>query len=118
MPKSYGRNERVAAAIRRELADILQHELKDPRVNQATVTEVDVSPDLRNARVYISFLSDEKEVVDAAMKGLKSARGFLRSTLASRLNLRYMPELDLRHDTLVRDSMKLDELIAKGLNRD
>ena len=53
MAKSYGRNERVAAAIRREIADILQHELKDPRVKNATVTEVDVSPDLRNARIYI-----------------------------------------------------------------
>ena len=59
MPRSYGRNERVAAAVLREIADVLQHELKDPRVKNATVTEVDVSPDLRNARVYISFLSDK-----------------------------------------------------------
>ena len=55
MPRSYGRNERVASAIRKELADILQNELKDPRVHDATVTDVDVSPDLRNARIYISF---------------------------------------------------------------
>ncbi|MGN0915297.1 MAG: 30S ribosome-binding factor RbfA [Succinivibrio sp.] len=118
MPRSYGRNERVAAAILRELADIIQHELKDPRVKNATITEVDVSPDLRNARVYISFLSDKKEDIDAAMKGLKSAKGFLRSTLASRLNLRYMPDLDLRYDTLVSESMKIDALIRKGLSRD
>ena len=61
MPRSYGRNERVAAAVRRELADVLQNELHDPRVKNATITEVDVSPDLRNARVYISFLTDKKE---------------------------------------------------------
>ena len=109
MPRSYGRNERVAAAVRRELADVLQNELHDPRVKNATITEVDVSPDLRNARVYISFLTD--------MKGLKIAKGFLRSQLASRLNLRYMPDLDLRYDSLLTESMKLDALIAKGLNK-
>ena len=117
MPRSYGRNERVAAAVRRELADVLQNELHDPRVKNATITEVDVSPDIRNARVYISFLTDKKEEIDAAMKGLKSAKGFLRSRLASRLNLRYMPDLDLRYDSLLTESMKLDALIAKGLNK-
>lgn len=118
MAKSYGRNERVAAAIRREIADILQHELKDPRVKNATVTEVDVSPDLRNARIYISFLSDDEKIIKEAMTGLKSSKGFLRSSLASRLNLRYMPNLDLRYDDLPSSSMKLDALIRKGLNRD
>ena len=97
MPRSYGRNERVAAAVRRELADVLQNELHDPRVKNATITEVDVSPDLRNARVYISFLTDKKEEIDAAM--------------------RYMPDLDLRYDSLLTESMKLDALIAKGLNK-
>lgn len=51
------------------------------------------------------------------MKGLKSAKGFLRSQLASRLNLRYMPDLDLRYDSLLTESMKIDALIAKGLNK-
>lgn len=55
MPRSYGRNERVAAAVRRELADVLQNELHDPRVKNATITEVDVSPDLRNARCLHFF---------------------------------------------------------------
>ena len=118
MPRSYGRNERVAAAVRRELADVLQHELKDPRVKNATITEVDVSPDLRNARVYISFLTDKQDEIKAAMQGLKNAKGFLRSQLESRLNLRYMPDLDLRYDSLLTESMKLDALIAKGLNKD
>ena len=117
MPRSYGRNERVASAVRRELSDILQNELKDPRVRNATVTEVNVSPDLRNARVYISFLTDSKEEVDEAMKTLKKAKGFLRSTLAGRLNLRYMPDLDLRYDELLTKSMELEALIAKGLSK-
>lgn len=118
MPKSYGRHERVAAAIRRELAALLQHELKDPRVKHATVTEVRVTPDLRSARVFISFLTDNEDEIKAAMQGLASSRGFLRSALAKRLQLRYMPELELRYDSLLRESMKLDALIARGLNRD
>ena len=118
MPRSYGRNERIAAAIRRELAEVLQHELKDPRVKNATVTEVDVSPDLRNARIYISFLTDNEEEIKEAMKGLKSAGGFLRSELASRMKLRYMPALDFKYDSLLTESMKIDALIKKGLNKD
>src|SRR5574344_146625 len=118
MPRSYGRNERVAASIRRELADVLHNELHDPRVKNATVTEVDVSPDLRTARVFISFMTDNQEEIDAAIKGLKKASGFLLSALASRLNLRYMPALDLRYDSLLTESMKIDALIRKGLNKD
>ena len=118
MPRSYGRNERLASAIRREISLILQHEIKDPRVSKATVTEVNVSPDLRNARIYISFLTDSEDEIKAAMQGLKSAKGYLRSTLAQRLNLRYMPDLDLRYDKLLTDSMHLDALIARGLHRD
>ena len=94
MPRSYGRNERVAAAVRRELADVLQHELKDPRVKNATITEVDVSPDLRNARVYISFLTDKQDEIKAAMQSVKNAKGYIRTQHASRLNLHYMNNLD------------------------
>ena len=118
MPRSYGRNERVAAAILRELAEILQRELKDPRVRDATVIEVRVSEDLRNATVYISFLTDNQDEIKQAMEGLKKAKGFIRSTLAGRLNLRYMPDLVLKHDTLITDSMKLDALLRKGLHKD
>ena len=82
MPRSYGRNERVAAAILREIADVLHNELKDPRVKNATVTEVKVTSDLRNARIYISFLTDSQEEIDKAMEGLNSSKGFIRSTLA------------------------------------
>lgn len=118
MPRSYGRNERVAAAILREIADVLHNELKDPRVKNATVTEVKVTSDLRNARIYISFLTDSQEEIDKAMEGLNSSKGYIRSTLAGRLNLRYMPSLDFKFDSLVTESMKLDELIRKGLSRE
>ena len=85
-------------SLRREIAD----DIIVQKVQQQAV--------LQNARV-------SEEEIDAAMKGLKSAKGFLRSQLASRLNLRYMPDLDLRYDSLLTESMKLDALIAKGLNK-
>lgn len=115
MPKNYGRNERVAALMLQETARILQHELKDPRVRSATVTEVSVSPDLRNAKIYVSSLLDDDKAAADLMAGLQSASGFIRSTLASRLKLRYMPALTFEYDSLQTEAMKLDALIARGL---
>lgn len=115
MPKTYGRNERIAASLRREAARIISGEIKDPRVSLATITEVKVSPDLRNAVFYVSFMNDDDAAVKEAMTVLSKAAGFVRSTLASRLKMRYMPNIHFEYDALVRESMKIDALIAKGL---
>ena len=115
MPKSFGRNERVASAILREAADVLHHSVKDPRVKSATVTEVSVNSDLRDARIFVSFLTNDEQAVKEAMEGLNKAKGFIRSELASRLKLRYMPEIHFIFDSLLSESIKLDALIAKGL---
>lgn len=116
--KSFGRQERVAASIRREAADIINNEVKDPRVKFATVTEVNVSPDLKNARIYVSFLTDDEKVVTEAMQALQKAKGFVRSQLAAHLKMRYMPEIHFIFDALLSESMRLDALIAKGLAKD
>lgn len=118
MPKSYGRNERIGASILREVAQVLAKDIKDPRVSLATVTEVSVSPDLRNATIYVSFLNDNDEQVKEAMKALDKAKGFVRSTLAARLKMRYMPNIHFRFDSLIKESMRLDALIAKGLSKE
>lgn len=115
MPKSYGRNERIAASLRREAAHIISSEIKDPRVSLATVTEVNVSPDLRNATIYVSFLSDDEQKVSEAVQVLNKANGFVRSRLAARLKMRYMPAIHFEFDSLITKSMHLDALIAKGL---
>lgn len=115
MPKSYGRNERIAASLRREASQILASEIKDPRVKLATVTEVEVAPDLRNATIFVSFLDDDDAKIKEAMQALTKATGFVRSTLASRLKMRYMPNIAFKYDTMIRDGMRLDALIAKGL---
>ncbi len=119
MPKSYGRFERVAALVRKEAARLIQHEIKDPRVvgAQATVTEVNVSADLRKARIYVSFLNDDEQKIKAGMEGLAKATGFVRSSLASSLKLRYMPAVEFVFDELLKRSIKLDALIASGLGK-
>ncbi len=115
MPKSYGRAERVASNVRREASAIIRHEIKDPRVKDVTITEVSLSPDLRNARIYVSFLTDDDRAVKEGMIGLESAKGFVRTQLAGRLKLRYMPKIEFVFDKLLKDAMRLDALIASGL---
>ena len=76
-----------------------------------------MAPDLRNATIFVSFLVDDEAKVKEAMSALNKAAGFVRSTLASRLKLRYMPNIHFEYDRLVKDSMRLDALIAKGLGQ-
>ena len=92
------RTERVQSLIRHELGEILQQEIKDPRIEGLiSVTAVEVTPDLRLARVFLS-LYGPRENEQVAMKALTSAKSFLRHELGHRLGLRYAPELDMRLD--------------------
>jgi len=96
------RQEKVAEALRDEIAEILGN-LKDPRIGFASVVRVEVSPDLRYARVYVSVLGDEKQKANT-MEGLRSARGFIRAEVGRRVRLFRTPEVDFR----------LDESLEKG----
>ena len=102
---------RINEEIRAELSDILRS-VKDPRVSQAmlTITHVDTTNDLRYARVYITALdrTGEKDL----MRGLKSASGFLRRELGSRLNLRYTPELQFMSDDSIAHGAHILDLLS------
>lgn len=93
----YKRATRVADQIRAEVADIIMRKTKDPRVGDVTVTDVEVTDDLRLARVFITALGDERAQA-AALAGLTKAAGFIRSELGRRLALRYTPELLFHRD--------------------
>ena len=95
---SYKRSERVADQLRIEVADILAKKSKDPRLQNVTVTHVDVTNDLRIARIYVSFLG-EKDDEPGILKALSSASGFVRSELGRRLELRYTPEVKFWSDS-------------------
>ena len=88
---------RVADQIRMEVAEIIMHKTKDPRVSDVTVTDVELTNDLRLARVYATTLQDGQAEADA-FEGLAKASGFIRAELGRRLHLRYTPELIFQKD--------------------
>jgi len=95
---TYKRATRVADQIRMEVADILMRKTKDPRVGVVTVTDVELTSDLRLARIFVTTGPDEKQEADA-LAGLTKAAGFIRAELGRRVNLRYTPELIFQKDT-------------------
>jgi ribosome-binding factor A len=110
------RTDRVADAIREEIAQLLLREIKDPRVGMITLTGVRVSGDLRHARVLFSVLG-EAERRDEALAGLRSASGYIRAQLARRLNLRVAPEIVFEADTSLEEVERVARLL-KGTSVD
>jgi ribosome-binding factor A len=101
------RSDRVEELIRQEVAAILRERVSDPRIHFVSVTEVELSPDLRNATIYVSIYGPEKEKA-AAMAGLLSATSFIRGELGHRLALRLTPEIRfVRDDSIERGSKVL-----------
>lgn len=105
---------RVGEQIKKELSIILQTELKDPRIGFITVTGVDVSNDLSQARVYLSILGSEEEK-EETLGALARATGFLRTELGRRIRLRYTPELLFKFDESIDYGSRIEKLI-KDLN--
>jgi ribosome-binding factor A len=101
---------RVNEAIRQVLSDALAGELKDPRVGFVTVTDVDTSPDLRHARVYVSVLGAPAER-EATMDGLRSAHGFLQGRIGDELHLKHTPELRFLYDDTAERAARLETLL-------
>ncbi len=111
MPNAY-RQEKLGELIAAELSDLLRTRVKDPRVGFASITRVEMSGDLRYAKVFVSVMGDSEEQKET-MKGLKNANGFLRHELASRLTLRFMPELVFKLDHSIEEGSRILELINK-----
>ena len=106
------RTDRVSALIQRELSDIIQRELKDPRVTFCTISQVEVSADLRYADVKVSVTGDKKQKRNS-IAGLKNAAGFLRREVVQRIGLRHAPELRFELDDSVDQLMRIDRLLKQ-----
>ena len=106
------RPERVQEAIRQEISLIVQSEIKDPRLGFLTITGVELTPDLRFARVYFSVLGERKNKVLALM-GLKSAKGYIKGRLADKIKLRFMPEIEFKIDESYERSKTVDDILDK-----
>jgi ribosome-binding factor A len=118
MPKKHSqRAQRVGDQIQKELADLLRHEVKDPRVGPVTVTSVEVSPDLSHAKVHFTHLAG-REKGDDAVDALSRTAGFLRRELSHRLNLYSVPELHFAYDDSIEHGMKLSQLIDDAVAAD
>ena len=112
----YKRSQRVGDLIREEVADIIMYRLKDPRIGFVTVTGVDLSPDMKNARVYVSVLKAEDR--ELTLEILNSSKSFVRSLLSKRLRMKFIPSVEFRFDTSIEYGYKIDKLLKEIKDRD
>ncbi|MCS1351275.1 30S ribosome-binding factor RbfA [Mechercharimyces sp. CAU 1602] len=106
------RVSRVGEQVKKELSQLLQQELKDPRIGFVTVTAVEMSGDLQQAKVFISVLgSDEQK--EATLAGLSRAKGFLRSEIGRRIHMKHTPELLFKFDESVEYGQHIEKLLGE-----
>ena len=111
MRKNSIKNTRINGEVRRELSAIIQNEIKDPRIHPMTsVVEVEVAPDLKSAKAYISVLGDEQAQRDT-LEGIRSAEGYIRRALARTVNLRNTPEIRFIMDQSIEYGVHMSKLI-------
>ena len=111
MRKNSIKNTRINGEVQKEISNILRNEVKDPRIHPMTsVVSVEVAPDLKSAKAYISVLGDE-EAKSNTIKGLKSAAGVIRSKLARSINLRNTPEITFILDQSIEYGVNMAKLI-------
>ncbi|WP_246167893.1 30S ribosome-binding factor RbfA [Propionivibrio limicola] len=112
--KSFSRSERVCEQIRRELAELIRTELKDPRVGMVSITEVEVSADYSHAKVFFSTLAG-REKLPEVMVGLQKAAGFLRRELGKRITIHTLPQLHFIFDQSLERGADLTKLINEAV---
>jgi ribosome-binding factor A len=117
MPKEFSRTLRLNTQLQRELSTLIRNELTDPRVRQVSITDVSISPDMRNARISVSQLGSDAELVKA-VKALNGAAVLLRRRLGKTLKLRYMPALSFAADVALREGDRIGVLIREATASD
>ena len=114
---AYKRSDRVNSLLQRELGTLISEELRDPRIAFPTVTAVEITPDLRSAKVHVSVLGDQ-EAMAATMKALEDAKPFLRRELGSRTDLRFVPELTFVSDRSAEQAVRIAALLREARERE
>ena len=104
------RANRVAEEIKKEVTQMLREEIKDPRIGFVTVTGIEVTSDIRYAKVFISVLGDDEAKVQS-LKALEKAKGFVRSELGKRIRLRYIPEISFKFDSSIEHGARIMKLL-------
>lgn len=112
--KGFSRRDRIAEQIRRELAEVIRSELKDPRVGMISLTDVEVSPDYAHAKVFFSSFAG-RESLASVQAGLQQASGFLRSELGKRISIHMTPQLHFVFDDSLERGAELSKLISEAV---
>jgi len=119
MPQEYSRTQRVGDYLKRELAQLIQHSVRDPRVGMVNINEVEVSRDLAHAKVYVTFVGERSEAqTSEALQALNKAAGFLRSHVAESNHMRTTPKLFFIFDVSVKRGAYLTALIDQAIATD
>jgi len=120
MAKEFSRTQRIGDQMQRELALLIQREIKDPRLGMVTITGVDVARDLSHAKVHITVLGkdDDAEAIKQNIGILKDAAGFLRQQLSRVMKLRTTPQLSFQYDESIRRGAQLSALIERAVAED
>ncbi|MCG9721958.1 30S ribosome-binding factor RbfA [Shewanella sp. Isolate7] len=118
MAREFSRTRRIAQQLQQELAQVLQRDIKDPRIGMVTVNDVDVSRDLNYAKVYVTFFEEDKAVVEEKLAALEAAAGYVRSLVAGRMKLRVMPEIRFIYDASLIEGMRMSNLVSQVIIKD
>ncbi|MBT8049167.1 MAG: 30S ribosome-binding factor RbfA [Xanthomonadales bacterium] len=116
MPRDFKRSERVAGTLRRELAQLIQKEVKDPDVGFIGLSDVEVSRDISHAKIYVTVFEAKK--AESTIRALNKAAGYLRSRLGQEMRIRSVPELHFTHDASVETGLHMDDLIDAAVASD
>ncbi|HBO37771.1 MAG TPA: 30S ribosome-binding factor RbfA [Pasteurellaceae bacterium] len=119
MAREFKRSDRVAQELQKEVAVILQREVKDPRIGMVTVSDVEVSRDLAYAKIFVTFLFDhDVTAIEQGMKGLEKAAPYIRSLVSKAMRLRIVPELRFVYDQSLIEGMRMSNLVTDVIRQD
>ncbi|WP_298719242.1 30S ribosome-binding factor RbfA [uncultured Oceanisphaera sp.] len=118
MAREFSRARRVGQELQKEIAMILQREIKDDRLKLVTVSGVELSRDLNYAKVFVTFLENDPEKIEQGMKVLKDASGFIRSLVGKAMRLRVTPELRFAYDQSLVEGMRISTLVSSTIAED
>lgn len=118
MAKEFSRSQRVSQQVQKEIALILQREIKDPRIGMVTVSGADVSKDLAYAKIFVTFLTTGDQTPEAGLEALTEASGYIRSLLGKAIRLRVTPEITFCFDQSLTEGMRISNMVSQAVKSD
>ncbi|SMY37410.1 Ribosome-binding factor A [Photobacterium malacitanum] len=118
MAKEFSRTQRVAQQLQKELAVILQREIKDPAIAMTTISSVDVSRDMNYAKIYVTFFPIGEQTAEGSLAALREMSPYIRSLLGKEIRLRVTPELNFIFDQSLTEGMRISNLVSKAVRDD